>query len=102
MELRSCSLTALFTFPGATPSVSANGSTNGIVWLIDSSGFSKNSPAILHAYDATDVSRELYSSDPAGGSNVAGPAVKFTVPTVANGKVYVGTENELSVFAQFP
>jgi len=91
-----------FLFPGATPAVSANGSSNGIVWLIDSSGFSGSSPAILHAYDATDVSRELYSSDPNGGGNAAGPAVKFTVPTVANGKVYIGTQNELSVFAQLP
>jgi hypothetical protein len=92
----------LFLFPGATPAVSAKGSSNGIVWLIDSSVFSGSSPAILHAYDATDVSRELYSSDPNGGGNAAGPAVKFTVPTVANGKVYVGTQNELSVFAQLP
>ena len=80
-----------FGFPGATPSVSANGATDGLVWTIQSDAYLDNGPAVLHAYDATDVSRELYSSTQAdaGTRDNPGLAVKFTVPTVANGKVYV-------------
>jgi hypothetical protein len=86
-----------FGFPGATPSVSSSGSTNGIVWALDNfqygtrdSGAVTAAPAFLHAYSATDLSNELWNSTQ-GSGNAAGFAVKFTVPTVANGKVYIGT-----------
>ena len=84
---------AAFGFPGATPSISANGTSNGIVWVIENSG-----AAILHAYNATNVALEPYNSNAAGLRDVPGNAVKFTVPTVANGKVYVGTRNALAVY----
>ena len=87
-----------FGFPGPTPSVSSNGATGGIVWAIDSTNFGQPShtlgPAVLHAYDATNLGNELYNSSAAPG----GDAVKFTVPTIANGKVYVGTQTELDVY----
>lgn len=91
---------------GATPSVSASGaSTDGIVWAIDSGAFGTpccaNGPAVLHAYDAANVGTELWNSSQ-GTGNAAGNAVKFTVPTVANGKVYVGTRTELSVYGLLP
>lgn len=86
-----------FPFFGASPVVSSNGSTSGIVWALDTSGYAISAPAILHAYDAANLANELYAS-PSNGNGAAGLAVKFTVPTVANGKVYVGTQNELSVF----
>jgi len=77
-----------FVYPGTQPVVSANGASNGIVWAVD------NSPsASLHAYDATDLTKELFRSPGLG------TGVHFAVPTVVNGKVYVGTASKLSVFA---
>jgi hypothetical protein len=86
---------------GATPVISANGSSNAILWLIDSSGAlaTPNAPAILRAFDPNNLSDEIYNSAMAVASrDTAGLAVKFTVPTVANGKVYVGTQTELDVY----
>ncbi len=85
-----------FGFPGSTPSISSQGSSNGIVWAIQ-----RNGSAVLHAYDATDLSNELWNSSNKSADQ-AGGAVKFTVPTVANGKVYVGTSNEISVYGLSP
>jgi hypothetical protein len=84
-----------YQFPGATPSVSAAGTQNGIVWVLDSSTFCTGGapqclPAVLHAYDATNMLSELWNSS-LNNSDAAGNAIKFTVPTIANGKVYVGT-----------
>jgi len=91
------------TFPprGAVPAVSANGATNGIVWVLDLSGWTGTGSAVLYAYDATNVSTPLYSS-PASGAGSAGAAVKFTVPTVANAKVYVGGQSSFTVFGLLP
>jgi hypothetical protein len=83
-----------FTYPGATPSVSANGTTGGIVWAAENSN-----PAALHAYDATNLGTELYnSSQAANGRDHFGAGNKFITPTIAHGKVYVGTTNGVGVF----
>jgi hypothetical protein len=83
---------------GATVSISANGAAAGIAWEIDNTAY-PNGPAILRAYDATNLSNELYdSAQAAGGRDTAGQACKFTVPTIADGKVFVGTGNELDVY----
>jgi hypothetical protein len=89
-----------YRFNGATPSVSASSATaNGIVWALETGshgtdhGAALAGPAVLHAYDATDISKELWNSA-AVPSDEAGNAVKFTVPTIANGKVYVPTRGD--------
>jgi hypothetical protein len=84
-----------YGFPGATPSVSATGSSNGIVWALNSTSYCTNQsqscgPAVLHAYDAATLTTDLWNSS-MNPADAAGNAVKFTVPTIANGKVYVGT-----------
>jgi hypothetical protein len=87
-----------FGYPGTTTSVSANEGSDGIVWALDNSTYKLMSGATLYAYDATDLGTLLYSSNQNSVRDNPGPAVKFTVPTVANGKVYVGTRTQLSVF----
>jgi len=84
-----------YGFPGSTPSVSAAGTANGVVWTLDNSRYcTKQSascgPAVLHAHDAANLATEIWNSSMVG-SDAAGNAVKFTVPTIANGKVYIGT-----------
>jgi hypothetical protein len=87
-----------YGFPGANPSISANGTTNGIVWTIDSEGYMTSGAALLQAHDASNPATTLYSSSTNSARDNPGVGVKFTVPTVANGKVYVGTQTQISVF----
>jgi hypothetical protein len=87
---------------GATPSISANGNTNGILWAISRQDLLStkpgSKPAILYAFDATNVGKLLYSSTVNAARDKAGAGVKFVVPTIANGKVYVGTQTEMDVY----
>jgi hypothetical protein len=83
-----------FGYPGATPSISANGTSNAILWAAEN-----GNTAVLHAYDATNLSRELYNSNQAsGGRDQFGTGNKFITPMITNGKVYVGTTNGVGVF----
>jgi hypothetical protein len=100
----------VFRYPGTSPMVSNNGTTNGIVWTLDlhayvggtpGGGVNTSGPAVLHAYDAINL-HELYNSAQAGTRDTAGKALKFTSPTVANGRVYVGTANQLNVYGFLP
>ena len=85
---------AVFPYPGTAPAISANGSSNGIVWAHENT-----SPAVLHAYDASNLAHELYnSSQAAGGRDQFGAGNKFITPTIADGRVFVGTTNGVAVF----
>jgi hypothetical protein len=90
-----------YNYPGATPMVSANGAGNAIVWTLECVALSGN-PAVLHAYNATNVAQELYNSSQLGSApssrDYPGIAVLFTVPTVVNGKTYVGARFAMSVY----
>jgi len=89
-----------FRWPGATPAISASGSSNGIVWTLETNG--SGAKAVLHAYFAAGISIELYNSNQNASRDNPGPAVKFAVPTIANGKVFVGAQGQLSVFGLLP
>jgi hypothetical protein len=91
-----------FGFPGATPSISANGNGDGIVWTLQTDGYANGQPVVLHAYDASDVSQVLYASSQNGRHDVAGKAVKFAVPTIANGRVFVGAQKRLTAYGLKP
>jgi hypothetical protein len=85
-----------FRYPGATPSISANGTSNAIVWAAENT-----TPAVLHAYDAGTL-HELYNSNQAGSRDQLGVGNKFITPTIVNGKVYMGTTDSVGVFGLLP
>src|ERR1019366_4238889 len=92
---------AIYSLTRNTVSVSANGDADGIVWAVQTDGYYTSKPAgaaVLRAYDARNLGHELYNSNQRLARDDPGPASKFTVPTIANGKVFVGTANQLSVF----
>ncbi len=84
---------ASYAYPGTTPSISANGTSNGIVWAVEN-----GSTGVLHAYNATNLTSELYNSNQAANSRDTFSDNKYVTPMVANGKVYVGTPNSVVVF----
>jgi hypothetical protein len=87
---------ATFAHPGSTPAVSANGTQNGIVWAVESG---LTMPAVLHAYDPTNLQHEFYNSNQAAASRDAfGNGNKFITPLVINGKVYIGTQTGVAIF----
>jgi hypothetical protein len=87
-----------FTYPGTFPVVSANGTSNAIVWA-----YENTSPAVLHAYAATNLATELYNSNQAsGGRDQFGAGNKNIAPVVADGKVFVATTNSVAVFGLLP
>ncbi|HXW55687.1 MAG TPA: hypothetical protein VEJ67_08075 [Candidatus Cybelea sp.] len=83
-----------FDYPGTTPSISASGNSNGIAWAVEE----LNSAGILHAYDPSNLSRELYNSSQAGRGRVEFMDNKFITPMIAGGRVFVGTQTGVVVF----
>jgi len=101
--------TAAYPYPGGTLAISANGNTNGIVWAIQRNGdcgvqisCGSAAPGVLRAYDATNLGVELYASDQAGTRDALDFAAKFSVPLVANGKVFVTTIGRLTIYGLLP
>jgi hypothetical protein len=86
-----------FPYPGATPSISANGTANGIVWAV-----ANTNPAVLYAFDAGDLHLLYNSTQAQNGRDNFGAGNKYITPTVVNGKVYVGTTNGVGVFGILP
>jgi hypothetical protein len=87
-----------FTYPGTFPVISANGSANGIVWA-----YENTSPAVLHAYAASNLATELYNSNQASnGRDQFGAGNKYITPVVADGKVFVASTNSVAVFGLLP
>jgi hypothetical protein len=88
---------------GPTPAVSSNGNADGIVWGLKNQDYASTCCHVLYAYDAINLAHELYNSSQAPNSrDLPGRAVKFTVPTIANGKVYVGSSSTLTIFGLLP
>ena len=88
-----------FGNPGATPAISANGRRNGIVWLIETKAWNgADRPAVLHAYNAANVAEEIYNSEQNAARDRAGKTLRFTIPTVVNGRVYVEAKGEVDVY----
>ncbi len=98
---QAASVNYTFGYPGGVPVISANGTTGGILWAIETSRWDTAGPSTLYAFDATNLASKLYDSNQFIADHPGG-AVKFTVPTVANGSVYVGTQTQLAVFGLFP
>ncbi|MDB5352121.1 MAG: hypothetical protein JWN86_3368 [Planctomycetota bacterium] len=90
--------TTVSGFPGEVQSVSANGTSNGIVWSPQVDAFGSSGPATLFAYNANNLTTPLYTSDQAGPRDTAGGGIKFITPTIANGMVYLGTQFEVDVY----
>jgi outer membrane protein assembly factor BamB len=91
-----------FDFPTALLSISSNGNKDAIVWAPQDDGYSKGEPAILRAYDAHNLAHELYNSEENFTRDDPGAAGKFTVPTIANGKVYFTTHKRLVIYGLLP
>jgi hypothetical protein len=86
------------SYPGANPVVSSNGTQNGIVWAVVTDNYGINGSSILYAFNAANIATTLYAGNQNSARDDAGPAVKFAVPVVTNGKVYVGAGGQIDVY----
>jgi len=86
--------------PGATPSISADGNKNAIVWAISTKAWNgpDNTPAILYAFEATKLGQPIYTSEQNSARDRAGMATRFVIPIVVGGRVYFGTRSEVEVY----
>ncbi len=94
-------MTTRMSSPGATPIVSANGTKDAILWVLSTKEWNESHmdrPAVLHAYDANDITRELYTSEQKGERDRADMTVRFAIPTIADGHVFIGERGRLDVF----
>jgi len=103
LKLKAAGTTRFFD-SGATPSISSNGATNGIVWAASSKNWNEppHKPAVLYAFDAADVSHELFNTEQNPQRDRPGVTLRFAIPTVANGKVYLGCKGQVDVYGLLP
>jgi fibronectin type 3 domain-containing protein len=87
---------------GGVPTVSANGTSNGIVWVADDNAYGSSGPAVLYAYSASNLGTELWDSSQAGARDTASGAIKFTTPVVANGHVFLGGNGSVTMWGLLP
>ncbi len=89
---------------GATPSISSNGSKDGIVWAASSKNWNEppHKPAVLYAFGADDVSRELFNTEQNPQRDRPGVALRFAIPTIVNGKVYLGSKGQVDLYGLLP
>ncbi len=85
-------------YPGVSPSLTTNNGSAAVLWAVET----PSTNAILRAYDPTNLSTELYNSEMSSDRDHAGPALRFSVPTVADGEVFVGTQDELDIYGELP
>jgi hypothetical protein len=94
-------VTARMSSPAATPVVSANGTSNAILWVVSTKEWNESHmdrPAVLHAYDANDITHELYNSEQNSERDRADMTVRFAIPTIADGHIFVGARGRLTVY----
>jgi hypothetical protein len=97
--------TAPMPSPAATPIVSADGTSNAILWVASTKEWDEtqmNRPSILHAYDATNITHELYNSEQNSARDRGDNTVRFAIPTIADGRVFLGTRGHLDVYGLLP
>jgi hypothetical protein len=90
--------------PGATPIVSADGTKDAILWVVSTKEWNEahmNRPAVLHAYNASDITHELYNSEQKSDRDRADMTVRFAIPTIADGHVFIGARGRLDVYGLF-
>jgi outer membrane protein assembly factor BamB len=88
-----------FENPGATPSVSADGAKDAIVWAIATKTWNgPDRPAVLYAFDATNINQPIYTSEQNSKRDRAAMATRFVIPVVVNGRVYFGARGEVEVY----
>jgi hypothetical protein len=96
----------IFPIRGASFAISSNGNSNGILWALQNNGQAPDNdigaPGVLFAYDANNLANELYDTGQAGSRDSLDLAAKFAVPTVANGKVFVAGQSQLTVLGLLP
>ena len=88
-------------FPDPSFSISSNGTLDGIAWAVRSDQFNTNGPGVLYAWNANDLTNTIYESDTNSQRDAVGPANKFSIPIVTNGKVYVAAYGEVDVYGLF-
>lgn len=83
--------------------MSANRDAAAIVWVVETRAWNRGgTQAVLQAFDAVNVQRQLYSSAQNSARDGAGEAVRFVIPSVVNGRVYFGVKKAVEVYGLLP